>query len=85
MAVASLPARAARSVPWRQICRRLAQSAARGLHPAKPVLRNLASMPLTVAGWGCLAAAAFALNTIVGLAACAPILMILEHQIADED
>ena len=30
------------------------------------------------------AAAAFELNTIVGLAALCPILMVLEHQIADK-
>ncbi len=84
MAVASLPARARRSLPWRRIRRNLARFAARVLRPARPVLANLASIPLTVAGWACGVAAAFELNTIVGLAVCCPVLMILEHQIADE-
>jgi hypothetical protein len=58
--------------------------AARLLTPARPVLRNLASVPFTVAGWGLLSAAAFELNLIAGLACSGVILMVLEHQIADE-
>jgi hypothetical protein len=64
--------------------RAVTAAAARLLTPARPVLRNAASMPLTIAGWGCLAACVFELNTIAGLGALAPILMVLEHQLADE-
>ncbi len=58
--------------------------AARLLTPATPVLRNLASIPFTVAGWGLLSAAAFEVHLIAGLAVTGVILMVLEHQIADE-
>jgi hypothetical protein len=58
--------------------------AARLLNPARPVLRNLASVPFTVAGWGLLSAAAFEVHLIAGLAVTGVILMVLEHQIADE-
>ena len=64
--------------------RRVPALAARLLTPAKPVLRNLAAIPFTVAGWGLLSATAFEWNLLAGLAATGVILMILEHQIADE-
>lgn len=82
MTVASLPSRAMPGV------HRL-RAAARGLltrllTPARPVLRNAAAIPLTIAGWGCVAACVFELNTIAGLGVLGVILMVLEHQIADE-
>ena len=58
--------------------------AARLLRPARPVLANLAAIPFTVAGWGLLSAAAFEWNQRIGLAVTGVILMVLEHQIADE-
>ena len=58
--------------------------AARLLTPARPVLANLAAIPFTVAGWGCIATAVFTWNTTAGLGALGVILMVLEHQIADE-
>jgi len=64
--------------------RQCAAAAARLLSPARPVLRNLAAIPFTVAGWGCISAAVFLASTIAGLAALGVILMVLEHQIADE-
>lgn len=54
------------------------------LRPTKPVLVNAASIPLTVAGWGCIAAAVFTWNVTAGLAVLGGVLMVLEHQIADE-
>ncbi len=52
--------------------------------PARPVLVNLASVPLTVAGWALISACAFQVSTTLGLGASGVILMVLEHQIADE-
>jgi hypothetical protein len=54
------------------------------LTPARPVLANLASIPLTVAGWACIDAGMFAANTVAGLIVTGITLMVLEHQIADE-
>lgn len=62
----------------------LAVSAARLARPARPVLANLASIPLHVAGLGCIDAAAFAGNAIAGLAVTGLSLIWLEHVIADE-
>ncbi len=58
--------------------------ARRLLSPARPVLANVASIPLTVAGWALISACAFAVSTTLGLGASGVILMVLEHQIADE-
>lgn len=69
---------------FRSLGDRFKAVAVRWLSPAKPVLRNLASIPFTVAGWGLISAAAFELNLIVGLAATGIIAMVLEHQIADQ-
>ncbi len=54
------------------------------LTPARPVLANLLAIPFTVAGWGLISACAFGLNTLAGLGVSGVILMVLEHQIADE-
>jgi hypothetical protein len=70
------------------LARRLAsgagQVARRLLNPAKPALGNLASIPLTVAGWALISACAFQVSTTLGLGASGIVLMVLEHQIADE-
>lgn len=81
MTVASLP----RALPGlARLRRKVAAAAARLLTPARPVLRNAAAIPLTIAGWGCVAAAVFELSTIAGLGVLGVILMVVEHQIADE-
>lgn len=82
MAIAALPAR---GMPgFRHLRRQALAAAARLLTPARPVLRNLAAIPFTVAGWGLMSAAAFQVGTTIGLAASGVILMVLEHQIADQ-
>lgn len=80
MAVAAFPARAKRSLPRL----RLPTTVGKLLRPVRPVLANLAAIPFTVAGWGLISAAAFQVSTVLGLAAGGVILMVLEHQIADE-
>jgi hypothetical protein len=74
--------------PGRPLLGRLASEAGRLarrlLSPARPVLGNLASIPFTVAGWALLSACAFQVSTTLGLGAAGVILMVLEHQIADE-
>lgn len=84
MAVAAVPSRARRSARWHQIRRGAAGCAARLLSPARPVAANLAAIPFTVAGWGLIAAGVFAVSTVAGLIVSGVILMVLEHQIADE-
>lgn len=64
--------------------RKLLAPAARFLHPAKPVLRNLASIPLTVAGFCCFDVAAVIWDPLVGIASAGVLLIVLEHLIADE-
>lgn len=82
MAIAALPGHMRPGLA--RLRRRAAAAAARLLTPAKPVLRNAAAIPLTIAGWGCVAACVFELNVIAGLGALGVILMVVEHQIADE-
>ncbi len=87
MATAVYPARTSsrRGAKWLRRVRDLARTTVvSALRPAKPVLANLATIPLTVAGFGCLDAAAFMWNTIAGLAAAGVLLIVLEHLIADE-
>lgn len=62
----------------------LADAALWLLRPARPVLANLASVPLHVAGLGCIDAAAFEGNLIAGLVVTGLSLIWLEHVIADE-
>lgn len=54
------------------------------LKPHRAALGNLVSMPLTVAGFGCLAAAAVWWQPIVGLASTGVLLIVLELLIADQ-
>lgn len=54
------------------------------IRPARPVLASAAQIPLTIAAYGCLASAAFLFDTLVGLASTAVLLIVLEHQLADE-
>jgi hypothetical protein len=87
VATAAYPARtySRRGARWLRRVRDLARTTTvRTMRPAKPVLANLASIPLTVAGFGCLDAAAFMWNTLAGLAAAGLLLIALEHMIADE-
>ena len=50
----------------------------------KPVLANLASIPLTVAGIGCVDTGVFLANTVAGWIVTGLSLVVLEHLIADE-
>jgi len=52
--------------------------------PARPVLASAAQIPLTIAAYGLLASAALMWDTLVGLASTAVLLIVLEHQLADE-
>jgi hypothetical protein len=54
------------------------------VRPARPVLANAAQIPLTITGYGCLSGAAFTQGLPVGLASSAVLLIVLEHQLADE-
>ena len=87
MAVVTAPGRrlgrAARKRASGQL-RRLRKAAAALWRPAKPVARNLASIPLTVTAFGCLGAAAIWWDPVLGLACCAPLLIALERLIADQ-
>ena len=58
--------------------------AARLIRPARPVLASAAQIPLTIAAYALLASAALEWNTLVGLASSAVLLIVLEHQLADE-
>lgn len=84
MAVAALPARGRRWGQARKLRAHAVAAAARLLTPAKPVLRNLAAIPFTVAGWAMIAAGVFEVSMVAGLICGGVILMVLEHQIADE-
>jgi hypothetical protein len=64
--------------------RKAAAHLARLIRPARPVLASAAHIPLTLAAYGCLATAAFMFDTLVGLASTAVLLLVLEHQLADE-
>lgn len=81
MATAALPLR-------RTLLSRLRKEAGRAagrlLTPAKPVLTNLASIPFTLAGFGCIDFAAFHLAHGWGWLVTGGSLMLLEHMIADE-
>lgn len=83
MATAALPhpRRAARA---ERHLRKFTAAAGRFLSPAKPVWANLAAIPLTVAGIGCLDATAFLWNFLAGLALTGVSLIVLEAMIADE-
>jgi hypothetical protein len=62
----------------------IAAAAGRLLCPVKPVLRNLASIPFTVAGWACIDVGVFQAGTVAGFIVTGVTLMVLEHQIADQ-
>lgn len=66
------------------LTRKVKAAALSASHAARPVLANLLSIPLTVAGIGCIDAACFAGNLIAGLAVTGVSLIVLEHLIADE-
>jgi hypothetical protein len=58
---------------------------ARATTPVTGLAVKLAEIPLTVAGIGCIDAAAFVGNTIAGLVVTGLSLMALEYVIADEE
>jgi hypothetical protein len=74
-------ARRAVAAPLLKRARAVAAALAR---PAKPVLASAAQIPLTVTAYGLLATAATLWDTLVGLASTAVLLIVLEHQLADE-
>lgn len=83
MVTAAVPGASARR-PLRRWLDDAAVRVSRFLSPAKPVLKNLASIPLTTAGLGCADAAFWHLGTFWGLLITAVSLVLLEHLIADE-
>ena len=74
-------ARRARLAP---LLKRARAAAAALIRPARPVLASAAQVPLTVTAYALLATAATLWDTLVGLASTAVLLIILEHQLADE-
>ncbi len=85
MTTVSLPRPGTRRSLLGKLSSEAGRLARRLLSPAKPALGNLASIPLTVAGWALISACAFAVSTVLGLGVSGVVLMVLEHQIADED
>lgn len=59
-------------------------AAVRAVSPHKAALANLASIPLTVAGAGCVDFAAFHYIHMIGWAVTGISLVVVEHLIADE-
>ncbi len=80
----AVPLRRLASRRARPLLRPLSRRAARALKPARPAVANLASMPLHVAGLGCVDFAAFHLAHGWGWLVTGVSLMWLEHVIADE-
>jgi hypothetical protein len=74
-----LPSR--RFAGWAGRARTVASSL---LRPVKPVVRNLAKIPFTVAAIGILDGNVISWNTHIGLLITAASLVLLEHLIADE-
>ena len=64
--------------------RSTARAAVRAITPARPVLRNAAQCPLSIAGTGLADLAAFHLGTGWGLLITGASLWLIEHMIADE-
>lgn len=58
---------------------------ARAIAPHKASLRNLANVPLTVAGFGCVDTGVFQWSTPLGWIVTGLSLLVLEHIIADGD
>lgn len=75
-----LPRVRARLHPFRV----LRNAAEKLMTPAKPVLVNLASIPLTVAGIGLIDVGVFYASTIAGFIITGITLIVLEHLAADE-
>lgn len=83
-AIPHVPARRSLRAPLLRV-RNAAQAVwKRALSPAKPVLANLGSIPLTVIGLACVDFAAFHYIHMIGWAVTGASLFILEHLIADE-
>lgn len=73
-----------RSRHARQLLLPASRRAGRWLKPVRPVLANLAAVPLHVAGLGCVDFAAFHLGHGWGWLVTGATLIWLEHVIADE-
>jgi hypothetical protein len=85
MAVADIPAPGAWRRTGSRLVTSLAAAAGKILSPHRASLAVLLSIPLTLAGAGCIDAAAFAGNTIAGLVVTGISLMWLESVIAADD
>lgn len=68
----------------RAIGRSAVSAAARAITPAKPVLKNAAQIPLTLAGLGCVDAAFYRWALIPGLLATGITLILVEHMLSTE-
>jgi hypothetical protein len=82
--VAAVPLRRLASRRARPRLQALSRSIARMVKPARPAIANVASMPLHVAGLGCIDFAAFHWAHSWGWLVTGVSLMWLEHVIADE-
>ena len=87
---ADVPGRAARwraavGARTRRFAARAGLAVRKAAAPARAPLANLAQIPLTVAGIGCIDAAAYIGNEIAGLVVIGLSLLALEHLIADEE
>ena len=67
-----------------RLLRKARELGGRLLSPARPVLKNLSQIPLTVAAIGCVAAGVFIASTVAGFILLGVMLFVLEHMIADE-
>lgn len=86
MATASVtPVSAARARPG-VLAHRAAAACSAGMRwlRARPALRNLAQVPLTIAGLGCVDAGVILASTVAGLIVTGASLLLLEHIVADE-
>jgi hypothetical protein len=82
--VTAVPLRRMQLRRARPLLRTLSRRAARALKPVRPAAANLASVPLTVTGLGCVDFAAYHLGHGWGWLVTGLSLMWLEHVIADE-
>jgi hypothetical protein len=67
-----------------EIKQRLVAVGRRLARPARPVAANLISIPLTLAGYACIDVGVFSASRVAGWIVTGISLMVLEHQIADD-
>lgn len=67
-----------------QVFKSLRSAVTSFVRPAKPALKNAAAIPLTIAGLGCVTAGVFLINPIAGLMVLGPVLVLIEHMIAED-